>query len=113
MPIGVVEVATRHRCVQDPNPTALGQGERAAMKPLLQPCSHCFSHLVADQLGHRSIASFSSWSHYHGLMQGGSTTKMALKFPQLPCANSVDNIWLVAYAEGAADGYEMYAKVGR
>ena len=53
----------------------------------------------------------SSRPHHHGLMQGGSTTKMAIKFPQLPCANSVDNIWFVAHAEGAADDYEMYAKV--
>ena len=29
--------------------------------------------------------------------KGGGTTKMALKFPQLPAANSVDNIWFVAH----------------
>ena len=36
---------------------------------------------------------------------------MALKFPQMPEANSVDNIWFVAHAQGASDDYEMYAKV--
>jgi hypothetical protein len=43
--------------------------------------------------------------------KGGGTTKMALKFPQLPAANSIDNIWFVAHAEGGDDDFEMYTKV--
>ena len=43
--------------------------------------------------------------------KGGGTTKMALKFPQLPAANSIDNVWFVAHAEGGDDDFEMYTKV--
>ena len=43
--------------------------------------------------------------------KGGGTTKMCVKFPQLRKANSVDNVWFVAHAEGSDDDHALYAKV--
>ena len=43
--------------------------------------------------------------------KGGSTTKMCVKFPQLRKANSVDNVWFLAHAEGSDDDHALYAKV--